>query len=485
MIERFSDHGELLLLVHERFSDHDELLFDVLERFSDHSERFFNVLERFLDYGERFFNVLERFLDHGERLLLVHERFQDHGERLLLVHERFSDHGERFFDVLERFSDHDERFFNVLEQFSDYGERLLLVHERFLDHGELLFDVIERFSDHGERFFNVIERFLDHGELLFDVIERFSDHGELLLLVHERFSDHDELLFDVLERFFNVLERFPTCGSDFLMIEMCSLNLFFQIDILTIQVIINGEGWLMMGQQIKGKTAYITGAGSGIGRATALALAKEGVHVGFIARTESKLEAVAREVETYGVNTSYAVANIAKLEEVEEAVAKLETSLGSADILINNAGIGAYGDFLEMDPETWKQTIEVNVFGTYHVTRAVLPHMLKKNQGDIIMISSSNGLKGTAGSTSYSASKFAIQGMSEALMQEVRRNNIRVFTLNPSLVATELAFGEKLAEKNDDKYMQPEDLAEYMVAQLKLHPRMFIKQSLQWATNPF
>ncbi|SHH13691.1 3-oxoacyl-[acyl-carrier protein] reductase, partial [Virgibacillus chiguensis] len=301
---------------------------------------------------------------------------------------------------------------------------------------------------------------------------------ERLLLVLEQFQDHGE-------RFFDVLKRFPTCGSDFLMIGICSLNLFFQIDILTIQVIINGEGWLMMGQQIKGKTAYITGAGSGIGRATALALAKEGVHVGFIARTETKLEAVAREVETYGVNTSYAVANIAKLEEVEEAVAKLETSLGSADILINNAGIGAYGDFLEMDPETWKQTIEVNVFGTYHVTRAVLPHMLKKNQGDIIMISSSNGLKGTAGSTSYSASKFAIQGMSEALMQEVRRNNIRVFTLNPSLVATELAFGEKLAEKNDDKYMQPEDLAEYMVAQLKLHPRMFIKQSLQWATNPF
>lgn len=245
------------------------------------------------------------------------------------------------------------------------------------------------------------------------------------------------------------------------------------------------RGWLTMGQQIKGKIAYITGAGSGIGRATALALAQEGVHLGLIARTKSKLEAVAREVETYGVNTNYAVANIAKLEEVEGAVAELETSLGSADILINNAGIGAYGNFLEMDPETWKQTLEVNVFGTYHVTRAVLPHMLKKNQGDIIMISSSNGLKGTAGSTSYSASKFAIQGMSEALMQEVRRNNIRVFTLNPSLVATELAFGEKLAEKNDDKYMQAEDLAEYMVAQLKLHPRMFIKQSLQWATNPF
>lgn len=153
--------------------------------------------------------------------------------------------------------------------------------------------------------------------------------------------------------------------------------------------------------------------------------------------------------------------------------------------MINNAGIGAHGNFLKMEPEAWKHTFEVNVFGTYHVTRAVLPQMIKKNQGDIIMISSSNGLKGTAGSTSYSASKFAIQGMSEALMQEVRRNNIRVFTLNPSLVATELAFGDQLAEKNEDKYMQPEDLAEYMVAQLKLHPRIFIKQSLQWATNPF
>ncbi|API92951.1 putative oxidoreductase YoxD [Virgibacillus pantothenticus] len=240
-----------------------------------------------------------------------------------------------------------------------------------------------------------------------------------------------------------------------------------------------------MGQEIKGKVAYITGAGRGIGRATALALAKEGVHVGLIARTKSKLEAAVKEATAYGVKASYAVADIANSEEINQAINDLESSLGSADILINNAGIGAHGNFLEMEPEAWKHTFEVNVFGTYHVTRAVLPQMIKKNQGDIIMISSSNGLKGTAGSTSYSASKFAIQGMSEALMQEVRRNNIRVFTLNPSLVATELAFGDQLAEKNEDKYMQPEDLAEYMVAQLKLHPRIFIKQSLQWATNPF
>ncbi|EQB37832.1 3-ketoacyl-ACP reductase [Virgibacillus sp. CM-4] len=240
-----------------------------------------------------------------------------------------------------------------------------------------------------------------------------------------------------------------------------------------------------MGQEIKGKIAYITGAGSGIGKATALTFAREGVHVGLIARTKSKLDVVAKEATEIGVRVSVAVADIANLEEVEEAIANLESELGPADILINNAGIGAHGDLLEMNPETWKHTFEVNVFGTYHVIRAVLPQMIEKNQGDIINISSSNGLKGTAGSTSYSGSKFAIQGMTEALMQEVRKNNIRVFTMNPSLVATELVFGDELAEKNEDKYMQPEDLAEYMVAQLKLHPRIFIKQSLQWATNPF
>ncbi|QSS98828.1 3-ketoacyl-ACP reductase [Pontibacillus sp. ALD_SL1] len=240
-----------------------------------------------------------------------------------------------------------------------------------------------------------------------------------------------------------------------------------------------------MAQEVKGKVAYITGAGSGIGRATAIQFAKEGIHLGLIARTESKLKEVRDIVTSYGVKASYARADIASLDQVEEAVELLKEQVGPADILVNNAAIGLNGSFLELEPDEWKRTFEVNVFGTYHVTRTVLPHMMDKNQGDIVNISSSNGLKGTAGSTSYSASKFAIQGMTEALMQEVRRQNIRVFTLNPSLVATELAFGDKLEEQDKEKYMQPEDIAEYMVSQLKLHPRIFIKQSLQWATNPF
>ncbi|RWZ52175.1 3-ketoacyl-ACP reductase [Halobacillus fulvus] len=240
-----------------------------------------------------------------------------------------------------------------------------------------------------------------------------------------------------------------------------------------------------MGQEIKGKIAYITGAGRGIGKATALEFAREGVHVGLIARTESRLQEVAEEARSFGVKASVATADVANWEEVEQAVATLEKELGAADILINNAGIGVYGDFLDIDPEEFRRVMDVNVFGTYHMTRAVLPQLIEKNRGDIINISSSSGLKATAGSAAYSASKFAVQGMTEGLMQEVRRHNIRVNTLNPSLVATELAFGEKLDEADKEKYMQPEDLAEYMVSQLKLHQRIFIKQSLQWATNPF
>ncbi|WP_374054700.1 3-ketoacyl-ACP reductase [Rossellomorea sp. FM04394] len=240
-----------------------------------------------------------------------------------------------------------------------------------------------------------------------------------------------------------------------------------------------------MAQSIAGKIAYITGAARGIGKATTLELAREGVHVGLIARTQNTLEQVAEEARSMGVKASVAIADISDMEQVEKAISKLKDDLGPADILINNAGIGTYGSFLDIDPADWKRTFEVNVFGTYHVTRAVLPQFIEKNRGDIIMISSSSGLKGTAKSTAYSGSKFAVQGMSEALMQEVRPHNIRVMTLNPSLVATDLTFGDKLDEADKEKYMQQEDLAEHMVSQLKLHPRIFIKQSLQWATNPF
>ena len=238
-------------------------------------------------------------------------------------------------------------------------------------------------------------------------------------------------------------------------------------------------------QLLTEKTAFITGAGKGIGRATALALANEGVNVGLIARTEADLIKLAAEIKSLRGRVAYAVADVSDLEQVEAAVKKLTAEIGTADILINNAGIGKYGPFLELDPEEWKRIIDVNLMGMYYVTRTVLPQMIKKNGGDIINISSSSGLRGSVGSSAYSASKFGVLGMTESLSQEVRKNNIRVFALTPSRVVTDLTFKEGETEKEKEKFMQPEDLAEYMVAQLKLHPRIFIPTSSQWATNPF
>lgn len=239
-----------------------------------------------------------------------------------------------------------------------------------------------------------------------------------------------------------------------------------------------------MAQSLKGKIAFITGAGKGIGRSTALALANEGVHVGLIARTENDLKGVAEEAEALGVKTAYATADVSSMEQVEHAVTRLTDALGKADILINNAGMGSFGPFLEIDPADWKKTLDVNLLGMYYVTRSVLPQLIEKNGGDVINISSMSGLKGTAGSSAYSASKFGVLGMTEALSQEVRKHNIRVFALTPSRVITDFGGGEA-PENSKEKFMQPEDIAEYIVAQLKLHPRIFIPTSSQWATNPF
>ncbi len=241
-----------------------------------------------------------------------------------------------------------------------------------------------------------------------------------------------------------------------------------------------------MAQSLKNKVAIVTGAARGIGKATAIALAKEGVNVGLLARTEATLKEVAAEVEGLGVKVAYATADISSKEQVDAAIETLKNELGPADILINNAGIATFATVMEMDPEEWKSIIDTNVMGTYYVTRAVLPQLIGKNGGDIINISSTNGLNGAATASAYSASKFAVIGFTESLAQEVRRNNIRVSALTPSTVATDLALDLNLIkDNNDSKFIQPEDLAEFIIDQLKINPRMYVKSASFIATNPF
>jgi len=138
-----------------------------------------------------------------------------------------------------------------------------------------------------------------------------------------------------------------------------------------------------------------------------------------------------------------------------------------------------------MEVSQWSQIIQTNVMGMYYVTKQVLPHLLSNNEGDIINISSTAGLNGNANISAYSASKFAVIGMSESLMKEVRKHNIRVSTLTPSTIESDMTIELGIANKDSqDSVLQPEDFAELIVAGLKLPRRAMLKGASLWSTNP-
>ncbi|TGV02833.1 3-ketoacyl-ACP reductase [Flavivirga rizhaonensis] len=236
---------------------------------------------------------------------------------------------------------------------------------------------------------------------------------------------------------------------------------------------------------LKNKKAIITGGGRGLGKATALAFAKEGIDIAITGRNEKILKETVSELEAFGVKAMYSVFDVGNYDEVKNSIKSILDTLGSVDILVNNAGIAAVGSFNDMEVNQWSQIIQTNVMGMYYVTKEVLPYLLNKNAGDIINVSSTAGLNGNANISAYSASKFAVIGMSESLMKEVRKNNIRVCTLTPSTIESDMAIELGIANKgSQDSVLQPEDFAELILAGLKLPRRAMLKSAALWSTNP-
>ncbi|CDF79809.1 3-oxoacyl-[acyl-carrier protein] reductase [Formosa agariphila KMM 3901] len=236
---------------------------------------------------------------------------------------------------------------------------------------------------------------------------------------------------------------------------------------------------------LKNKNAIITGGGRGLGKATAIAFAKQGINVAITGRTESNLIETASEIEALGVKVTYAVFNVGNYEDVKINIKHMINNLGDVDILVNNAGIGGFGSFNEMPVEQWTQIMQTNLMGMYYVTKEVLPYLIAKNTGDIINISSTAGLTGSASTSAYSASKFAVIGMSESLMKEVRKNNIRVITLTPSTIESDMSIEAGIAKKGThNTVLQPKDFAELIIAGLKLPRRAMLKSAALWSTNP-
>ena len=238
-------------------------------------------------------------------------------------------------------------------------------------------------------------------------------------------------------------------------------------------------------ENLKNKKAIITGGGRGLGKATAIAFAKEGIDIAITGRNEAVLKETVSELEAFGIKAIYSVFDVSNYEDVKSGIKRIVDSLGSVDILVNNAGIAAFGTLNDMEVSQWTKIIQTNVMGMYYVTKEVLPYLIDKNEGDIINVSSTAGLSGNATTSAYSASKFAVIGLSESLMKEVRKNNIRVCTLTPSTIASDMSIDLGIANKDsEDSVLQPEDFAELVVAGLKLPRRAMLKSAALWSTNP-
>ncbi|CDN73976.1 Uncharacterized oxidoreductase YoxD [Elizabethkingia anophelis] len=235
---------------------------------------------------------------------------------------------------------------------------------------------------------------------------------------------------------------------------------------------------------LKGKNAIVTGGGKGLGKAVALALANEGANVAITGRNEENLKSTVAELQQLGVKSAYAVFNVDQEAEVQKGIADLASQLGSIDILINNAGIGNMGTLEDMSSEVWEQVIKTNLFGVYYAAKAVYPFMKENGQGDIVNVASTAGLKGGGGMSAYAASKAAVISLSQSMMAEWRKQNIRVITLTPSTIASDMSIGAGLTDGNPDKVLQPEDFAEWVRDILKMNRRALIANGSIFSTNP-
>ncbi|MBW4448638.1 MAG: SDR family NAD(P)-dependent oxidoreductase [Hassallia sp. WJT32-NPBG1] len=193
-----------------------------------------------------------------------------------------------------------------------------------------------------------------------------------------------------------------------------------------------------MAGKLNGKVAIVTGASSGIGEATALALAAEGTKVAIAARRTDRLETLTKRIKESGGEVLSITADVADEAQVREMVSKTKAEWGRVDILINNAGVMLLGPIFDADTEDWRRMMNVNVLGLMYATHAVLPLMKAQGIGHIVNISSVAGRVANANTGVYNATKWAVGAFSESLRKEIHKDNIRVTIIEPGLTATEL-----------------------------------------------
>lgn len=232
---------------------------------------------------------------------------------------------------------------------------------------------------------------------------------------------------------------------------------------------------------LAGKVALVTGGSSGIGKQTAKQLVSEGAKVYITGRSEERLAKAALEVGAIGISADASVQ-----ADVKRVFERIMVENESFDILINNAGFGSgWAEIGELDMDDMLRVYQTNVFGAAMFGQEAARIFKKQRSGNIVNIGSTASLKGYAKGSIYASSKFALRGLSQCWQADLRPYNVRVMHVNPSEVTT--AFGKTDGESRPEvaNKLRPQEIADAIIAHLKMDDRGFVPEVTVWATNPW
>jgi 3-oxoacyl-[acyl-carrier protein] reductase len=239
-----------------------------------------------------------------------------------------------------------------------------------------------------------------------------------------------------------------------------------------------------MERQLEGKKVLITGASSGIGKAIAILFAKEGADLCVVARRAEELSKVAEQCRAVGVKVLDLNVDITKKTEVEKMAIESLSVFDQIDILINNAGYGRYGPFTTIPIEEWDKMWMINVRGLVLVIQAIIPHMIARQMGHIVNISSIHGIHTSANASAYCATKFAVTGLTEALSKELWKDGIKVSAVCPGGVLT--PFLGIAPEQKNQEFLEPEEVARVVLDVVTAPGKaLIIKLVIAPKTRPF